>query len=55
MVGFGMMPRGEVALIFASIGTTLGVLGDSVFAAIVLAVAFTSLLAPPLMRIANRA
>jgi Kef-type K+ transport system membrane component KefB len=55
MIGLGMMPRGEVALIFASIGTTLGVLSDPVFAAIVLAIAFTSLLAPPLMRRAMRA
>jgi Kef-type K+ transport system membrane component KefB len=50
MVGFGMMPRGEVGLIFAAIGRGLGVLGDSVFAAIVLAVTLTTILAPPLMR-----
>lgn len=50
MVGFAMVPRGEVGLIFASIGKGLGVFNDAVFAAIVLAVVCTTLVAPPLIR-----
>ncbi len=49
-IGFGMMPRGEVGLIFASIGKTLGVIGDTLFAAVVLMVIVTTLLAPPLLK-----
>jgi len=49
-VGYGMMPRGEVGLIFASIGKGLDVINDAIFASIVLMVIITSLLAPPLLR-----
>jgi len=30
-VGFGMMPRGEVGLIFAGIGKSIGVVDDGLF------------------------
>ena len=49
-VGFGMMPRGEVGLIFASIGKTLGVISDTLFSAIVVMVIVTTLLAPGLLK-----
>lgn len=49
-IGFGMLPRGEVGLVFASIGKGLGVINDEIFAAIVLMVITTTLLAPPLLR-----
>ena len=51
-VGFGMMPRGEVGLIFAAIGKTLGVINDFLFSAIVLMVIVTTLIAPPLLKAA---
>jgi len=51
-VGIGMMPRGEVGLIFAVIGKTLGVINDFLFSAIVLMVIVTTLLAPPLLKAA---
>jgi Kef-type K+ transport system membrane component KefB len=51
-VGIGMMPRGEVGLIFAAIGKTLGVIDDSLFSAIVLMVIVTTLIAPPLLKVA---
>jgi Kef-type K+ transport system membrane component KefB len=35
-VGIGMLPRGEVGLIFASVGKGLGVVTDSVFSAVVM-------------------
>ena len=40
-VGMGMVPRGEVGLIFASIGKTMGVVSDAVFSAIVIMVIAT--------------
>ncbi len=49
-VGLGMLPRGEVGLIFASIGSTLGVIDDALFGAVVLMVIVTTLLAPPLLK-----
>jgi Kef-type K+ transport system membrane component KefB len=50
-VGFGMMPRGEVGLVFAAIGKTLGVMNDFLFSAVVLMVIVTTLAAPPLLKI----
>jgi Kef-type K+ transport system membrane component KefB len=54
-VAVGMVPRGEVGLIFAGIGTTLmldgrPVLSESVFAAVVVMVLVTTLVAPPGLR-----
>jgi Kef-type K+ transport system membrane component KefB len=45
-IGLGMVPRGEVGLIFASIGKQLGVVDASVFSAVVLMVLATTLIAP---------
>jgi len=50
-VGIGMMPRGEVGLIFASIGKGMGVVNDAVFSAVVIMVMLTTLLTPPLLKI----
>lgn len=50
-VGLGMLPRGEVGLIFASIGKALGVVSDALFSAVVLMVVVTTLLTPPLLGI----
>jgi Kef-type K+ transport system membrane component KefB len=52
MIGIGMVPRGEVGLVFAAIGRTLGVIDDALFSAIVLMVIVTTLLAPPLLKVA---
>ncbi|HEY3171397.1 MAG TPA: cation:proton antiporter [Thermoanaerobaculia bacterium] len=48
-IGAGMVPRGEVGLIFAQIGRESGALPDPVFAAVVLAVFATTFLTPPLL------
>jgi Na+:H+ antiporter len=53
-VGLGMIPRGEVGLIFASIGATLTIAGErvvdgAVFSAVVVMVALTTLVTPPLL------
>jgi Kef-type K+ transport system membrane component KefB len=52
IIGVGMVPRGEVGLVFAAIGRTLGVIDDSMFAAVVLMVIITSLIAPPWLKVA---
>ena len=54
-VGVGMVPRGEVGLIFAGVGTslTLGgqpLLSPAVFSAVVLMVLVTTLVTPPALR-----
>lgn len=49
-VGLGMVPRGEVGLIFASIGKFLGVVDDSIFSAVVIMVIVTTLITPPLLK-----
>jgi Kef-type K+ transport system membrane component KefB len=49
-IGAGMVPRGEVGLIFASIGKATGALPEGVFVALVLAVFATTFLAPPLLK-----
>lgn len=45
-VGFGMLPRGEVGLIFASVGRALGVVDGVEFSAVVVMVMLTTLVAP---------
>jgi Kef-type K+ transport system membrane component KefB len=50
-VGFGMMPRGEVGLIFAGIGKGIGVVDDGLFSAVVLLVMITTVLAPIMLRV----
>jgi Kef-type K+ transport system membrane component KefB len=50
-VGVGMIPRGEVGLIFASIGRGLKVIDDGVFSAIVIMVIVTTLMTPPILKL----
>jgi Kef-type K+ transport system membrane component KefB len=54
-IGIGMIPRGEVGLIFANIGLGLTVRGERVvderiFAAVVVAVMMTTLVTPPALK-----
>lgn len=46
IVGVGMMPRGEVALIIGLYGITLGVITNSVYSAIVFASFLTTIATP---------
>lgn len=50
-VGVGMVPRGEVGLIFADIGRRSGVLPEEVFGAVLLMVMVTTFVAPPLLKV----
>ena len=45
-IGFGMLPRGEVALIIAGIGLTKGVIGVELFGVAIFMTIVTTLLAP---------
>lgn len=49
IIGFGMVPRGEVGLIFAAIGKSLGVVSDEIYSVIVIMVILTTLLTPPIL------
>lgn len=51
-IGVGMIPRGEVGLVFAGIGSASGVLGKPLEAAIITMVILTTFLAPPFLRLA---
>jgi Kef-type K+ transport system membrane component KefB len=50
VVGVGMVPRGEVGLIFADIGRRSGLMGDEVFGAVLLMVMVTTFIAPPALK-----
>ena len=50
-VGVGMIPRGEVGLIFASIGKSLKVIDDATFSAVVIMVIVTTLITPPVLKL----
>jgi Kef-type K+ transport system membrane component KefB len=54
-VGIGMVPRGEVGMVVAQIGLNMGVLPHSVYATIVFLSVATTLIAPPLLKLAFRA
>ena len=46
-----MVPRGEVGLVFAGVGSASGILSESLEAAIIVMVIMTTFLAPPLLRV----
>ena len=51
LIGLGMLPRGEVGLIFATIGLQNGVLGEHLYASLLLVVLVTTLMTPPLLKV----
>jgi len=53
-VGVGMIPRGEVGLIFADIGRRSGLLTDDAFSVVLLMVMGTTFVAPPLLKLLFR-
>lgn len=50
-IGMGMVPRGEVGLIFAQIGLLGGILTQDVFSAILIMVMGTTLITPPILKV----
>jgi Kef-type K+ transport system membrane component KefB len=53
-VGVGMMPRGEVGLVVAQIGLSMGVIAPEIFGVVVFMAVATTLIAPPLLALAYR-
>jgi Kef-type K+ transport system membrane component KefB len=51
VIGVGMIPRGEVGLIFAQMGLTSGVFDAAMFSAVALMVMVTTFMAPPLLKL----
>ncbi|MGK7945798.1 MAG: cation:proton antiporter [Microcystaceae cyanobacterium] len=49
-IGIGMIPRGEVGLVFAGIGSASGVLSKPLEAAVIVMVILTTFIAPPMLR-----
>lgn len=49
-VGVGMIPRGEVGLIFASVGLAAGILTPALYAVVIFVVFFSTLVAPPWLK-----
>jgi Kef-type K+ transport system membrane component KefB len=49
-IGIGMVPRGEVGLIFAAIGKSLGVMDDALFSSVVIMVIVTTMISPPMFK-----
>jgi Kef-type K+ transport system membrane component KefB len=50
VVGVGMVPRGEVGLIFADLGRRSGVVSNEVFGAMLLVVMVTTFITPPALK-----
>jgi Kef-type K+ transport system membrane component KefB len=50
-IGVGMIPRGEVGLVFAGVGAASGALSQSTDAAIIVMVITTTFVAPPFLRL----
>lgn len=50
IIGFGMVPRGEVGIIVASLGQSTGVFSGRVYAIIIAMSLLTSVIAPPVLK-----
>jgi Kef-type K+ transport system membrane component KefB len=53
-IGVGMVPRGEVGMVVAQIGQGLGVIPKDVYAVVVFMSIATTMVAPPLLKLAYR-
>ena len=51
-VGVGMIPRGEVGMVVAQLGLSLGVIGQNIYAVVVFMSVATTLVAPPFLKLA---
>jgi Kef-type K+ transport system membrane component KefB len=49
IVGVGMIPRGEVGLIFAVMGKSMGVITDEIYSMVVIMIILTTLCTPPIL------
>jgi Kef-type K+ transport system membrane component KefB len=51
-IGVGMIPRGEVGMVVAQLGLTLGVIKEDIYSIVVFMAVATTLVAPPLIKLA---
>jgi Kef-type K+ transport system membrane component KefB len=51
LMGLGMIPRGEVGLIFAGLGLRAGIIGQQLYASLLFVVLATTLVTPPVLRL----
>jgi Kef-type K+ transport system membrane component KefB len=49
IIGCGMVPRGEVGLIFAMTGKTIGVVPDDIFSMVIIVIMLTTILPAPIL------
>ncbi|MFN4013569.1 MAG: cation:proton antiporter [Aquificaceae bacterium] len=54
LIGFSMLPRGEVGLIFAEFGKQSGLYDDLLYAVVIFVVAITTLMAPVVLKVLAR-
>ncbi len=53
-IGVGMVPRGEVGMVVAQIGLAMGVIEQNIYGVVVFMAAATTIVAPPLLKLAYR-
>ena len=51
LIGVGMMPRGEVGIIVALMGLSLGVIDESLYSVVVAMSIITTIVAPPILKV----
>jgi Kef-type K+ transport system membrane component KefB len=51
-IGIGMIPRGEVGMVVAQIGLSLGVISRNIYGVVVFMAVATTIVAPPLLKLA---
>jgi Kef-type K+ transport system membrane component KefB len=49
IIGWGMVPRGEVGLIFAMTGKTIGVVPEDIFSMVIIVIMLTTILPAPIL------
>ncbi|MEI9813450.1 MAG: cation:proton antiporter [Acidobacteriota bacterium] len=53
-IGVGMIPRGEVGMVVAQLGLSLGAISNEIYAVVVFMAVATTVIAPPLLNVAFR-
>jgi len=50
VVGLGLVPQGEVTLIFADLAKSMGILSTSLYSVLIIVVLLTTLVTPPVLK-----
>jgi Kef-type K+ transport system membrane component KefB len=53
-IGLGMVPRGEVGMVVAQLGLSMGVIAKPIYSVVVCMAVFSTIVAPPLLKFAYR-